>query len=101
MCRLASLDRPRGRRRRPIPAGGPIPDGTFTLAGTLEATVPPWGRLVTQIVTTTPLAYTDACGGDVSGKMEMRLNGSTEEGVLIKWLSCGNTRYEFLGSGVL
>ena len=34
-----------------VPAGGPMPDGTITLSGSLEATLPQYGRMVMSLVT--------------------------------------------------
>lgn len=84
-----------------VPALGPLPDGSVTLAGTIDARIAPWGLLNTQLVTTQALAYTEACGGEVAGSIELRLNGNAAEGAEVKWLGCGSTKYEFLGSGAL
>lgn len=84
-----------------VPAGGPIPDGTISLSGTIDATLPTVGRLVVSLVTTTALHWESSCPAVDSGKLELRLNGQSDEGVLVRWLSCGYSQYEFLGSGVL
>jgi hypothetical protein len=84
-----------------VPAGGPMPDGTLTVGGTLDATLPTSGRLVMDIVTTNPIHYESSCSGNDAGEMELRLNGSTSEGVHVKWTGCSGAAYEFIGSGVL
>jgi hypothetical protein len=84
-----------------VPAGGPIPDGTISLSGSIDATLPATGRLNMTLVTTTALHFESTCTDVDTGKMEMRLNGNAAEGLLIRWLSCGTASYEFLGSGVL
>ena len=84
-----------------VPAGGPMPDGTVTLSGTLDATIPGAGRLVMQLVTTNALHYESSCPGNDTGDVELRLNGNPAEGVLTHWIGCNNAAYEFIGSGTL
>ena len=84
-----------------VPEGGPIPDGTISLSGSIDATLPQVGRLDVHLVTTTALHFESSCTDVDTGKLEMRLNGNAAEGVLVRWLACGEANYEFLGSGVL
>lgn len=84
-----------------VPATGPIPDGTITLSGTIDATLPIVGRLVVQLAQIDPFHYESSCGELDSGIIEARLNGSTSEGVRSRFIACGELRYEFLGTGTL
>ncbi|HVX89541.1 MAG TPA: hypothetical protein VG940_11470, partial [Gemmatimonadales bacterium] len=84
-----------------VPAGGPMPDGTLTVTGSLDATLPAAGRLVVDIVTTDPIHYESSCPGNDTGEMELRLSGNASEGVHVKWIGCSDAAYEFIGSGVL
>jgi hypothetical protein len=84
-----------------VPAGGPIPDGAISISGTIDATLQNWGRLVVSLVVTSPLQYESSCPAVDDGELELRLNGDTDQGVLVKYLDCGNYYWEFLGSGVL
>jgi len=86
-----------------IVAGGPLPDGTMTISGTADlalADVGPPVRLVFQLVGTAPLVYDNGCPGVTSGAFEMRLNGSTTEGVHVVYSACAG-HYEPLGAGTL
>jgi hypothetical protein len=86
-----------------ITDGDPLPNGAFTMSGTLDATITSFGiptRIVVQLVTPDPMSYTSGCGGIDSGEYEMRVNGSTTEGVLIHFDSCSGY-YEALGAGTL
>lgn len=84
-----------------VPAGGPMPDGTVTVNGSIDATLPAVGRLVTEVVTTTPLHYESSCSANDTGEMEVRLKGNAAEGVHVKWIGCDDAAFEFIGSGVL
>ena len=84
-----------------VPAGGPMPDGTVTLSGTIDATLPASGRLVVKLLTTNALHYESSCPGNDTGEVELRLNGNPAEGVLVRWIGCNSAAYEFLGSGTL
>lgn len=86
-----------------VPVGGPLPDGTLTMSGSVEITAAePSGaaRVVLQLLTTVPLVYDDGCAGVVTGAHEMRLNGSTTEGIHVVYSACSG-HYEPLGAGVL
>ena len=56
---------------------------------------------MSTLVVTDPLHFESGCTAADDGELELRLNGSTAEGVLVKYLDCGNYYWEFLGSGVL
>jgi hypothetical protein len=86
-----------------IPVGGPLPDGTLTVSGDLDVTISDLAapaRMQLEVVTTVPLIYDDGCGGLTSGAHEMRLNGSTTEGVHVVFAACEG-HYQPIGAGVL
>jgi hypothetical protein len=86
-----------------IPLGGPLPDGTLTVSGTMDLTLSDYdapARMKLNISTTVPLIYDDGCGGFTSGAHEMRLNGSTTEGVHVVFAACVG-HYEPIGAGTL
>jgi hypothetical protein len=86
-----------------VPVGGPLPDGTLTMSGDLDiSTAADQGAARVKLVLRTiqPLIYDDGCPGVSSGRFEMRLNGSTTEGIHVAYSAChGN--YEPIGAGVL
>lgn len=84
-----------------IPADGPLPDGVFRISGRVDETSLPHGRLIWEMVTPLDLDYATGCSGPDAGKVEMRLNGDPTEGILVKFIGCGDFLWEFLGSGVL
>jgi hypothetical protein len=86
-----------------IPVGGPLPDGILSVSGDMDLTISDLGapaRMQLQVVTTVPLIYDDGCGGLTSGAHEMRLNGSTTEGVHVVFAACEG-HYQPIGAGVL
>lgn len=86
-----------------VPVNGPLPDGTFTLSGNMDiSTAGESGaaRVVLQLITTVPLVYDDGCAGIVTGAHEMRLNGSTTEGIHVVYSACEG-HYEPIGAGTL
>lgn len=86
-----------------VPVNGPLPDGTFTMNGNVEITSAGEhgaARVVLQLRTTLPLVYDDGCAGIVTGAHEMRLNGSTTEGIHVVYAGCSG-HYEPLGAGTL
>lgn len=81
----------------------PLPNGTFTISGTLDATVTQFGipvRVVLDLVTPSTMSYGNACGDVSDGNYEMRVHGNPSEGLLIHFDSC-NSYWEPLGAGAL
>lgn len=79
----------------------PLPNGAYTVSGSIDATLVDFGvptRVVMSLVTPDPMSYTSGCGGVNSGEYEMRLNGSTTEGILVHFEGCSGY-YEPLGAG--
>lgn len=87
-----------------IPVGGPIPDGGFTISGNADistAGVKGAARVKVAIFTTQPMLYDAGCGGIDTGGFQLRLNGSTTEGLNIRFFAGCHGGFEPIGAGVL
>lgn len=79
----------------------PLPDGEITLSGSVDVTLK-FGRFKFTLFAPGPLHYESTSCSDIDdGIVDLRLNGSTTEGVRTQWTDCGVTAYEFFGSDVL
>lgn len=86
-----------------IPTGGPLPDGTLSMSGTVDFTIlenDAPARVVMQIVTQTPMTYDNGCEGFTSGSYETRLVGSPTEGIHVVYSNCAGN-FEPIGAGTL
>lgn len=86
-----------------IAAGGPLPDGTLSMSGTVDFTLlenDAPARVVMQIVTQTPMVYDSDCGSFTSGSYETRLVGSPTEGIHVVYSACAGN-FEPIGAGTL
>jgi hypothetical protein len=86
-----------------IPAGGPLPDGILTVSGTADLTISEDdapARMSMTIVGQTSLVYDDGCESFTSGSYQLRLQGTTTEGVQVVYAGCTGY-FEPIGAGVL